>query len=178
VVSPRLPCTRHSCAAQLCAFAPCRRLPSYRRERDFCRRRQAPQNLPKRRDLCAETQEPPSRSRKTGRIRGSGGRRPFPCAATGHRVLNERCTRADGARMAPPSGGHPSAGGPHRLATGQSWAGCRRERDSCRRRQARKKQLKEGNLAQRPKAHQTKSRKWLQKTAFLLADFNVRVSES
>jgi hypothetical protein len=33
----------------------------------FVGRRQAPQNLPKRRDLCAETQEPPSRSRKTGR---------------------------------------------------------------------------------------------------------------
>src|SRR6516225_8482068 len=41
--------------------------PTCRRERDFCRRRQAAQNLPKRRDLCAETQEPPSRSRKTGR---------------------------------------------------------------------------------------------------------------
>src|SRR6478672_10669813 len=35
-------------------------LPGCRRERDFCCRRQAPQNLPKRRDLCAETQEPPS----------------------------------------------------------------------------------------------------------------------
>src|SRR5262249_10849514 len=42
-------------------------LPGCRRERDFCRRRQAPQNLPKRRDRCAETQEPPSRSRKAGR---------------------------------------------------------------------------------------------------------------
>ena len=54
---------------------------------------------------------------------------------------------------------------------------CRQERDFCRRRQPRKKRLKEGNLAQRPKAHQTKSRIWPQKTAFLLADFNVRVSE-
>jgi hypothetical protein len=38
-----------------------------RRERDFCRRRQAPENVPKRLDLYAETQEPRSRSRKTAR---------------------------------------------------------------------------------------------------------------
>src|SRR6516164_9688078 len=50
----------HSCTAQLWALAPCRCLPARRWERDFCSRRQAPQNLPKRRDLCAETQEPPS----------------------------------------------------------------------------------------------------------------------
>jgi hypothetical protein len=39
--------------------------PGCRRERDFWRRRQAPQDVPKRRDLYAETQEPPSRSRKS-----------------------------------------------------------------------------------------------------------------
>src|ERR1700739_3210235 len=38
--------------------------PTCRQERDFWRRGQAPQDVPKRRDLYGETQEPPSRSQK------------------------------------------------------------------------------------------------------------------
>ena len=52
-------------------------LPSCRRERDSCRRRQAPQHLPKRRDLCAETQEPPLTNREKPAENGPFRRQVF-----------------------------------------------------------------------------------------------------